>query len=235
MFRKNCISQMNKGVHYQQGVLCALPAFCLVLWNLTGCGETTAPATAVTLNITDDGFLTFSGGGEADHSEIERLNDEIGELIEEYQATLDDDEQTWTVTSTLSTGDRILQGTIYISKEESTLLSGDVHSRQLASFAYDTQTHTGYTAQDALESDPMDSVELSTRVHKAFRVLEPNAELYSTEMQGFLLNDDASTEFLYMRIEEEPDPENPADEATEMFYLYDPAVDAMAELDWPTT
>lgn len=212
-----------------------LSAVCLTAMTVIGCSEPATPAADVTLTITEEGFLTFGGGGEEDLSEMERLNHEIEELAEEYRETLQDDERTWDVISTLCNSDRILQGTIYIRKQESSLLSGDTNTRQLASFAYDTQSHTGYTAQDVLESDPLSSVELSTKVHKAFSVLEPNAELLSTEMQGFLLSDDATTEFLYMRIEEEPDPENPADEPTEMFYLYDPAVDAMAELEWPTT
>lgn len=233
MFRKNCINQTNNDVRLLQRGLCVLPAVCLCLLPLTGCNKQTAPATDVTLTIDDEGFLSFSGGGEDDQSEIDRLNHDIEELIEEYHDTLDDEERTWTVCSTLDSTEHILQGTIYISKDETSLLSGAQTSGQLASFAYDVQNHLGFTAQDALESDPLTGVELSTKVQQAFSVLEPGAELISTEMQGFVLNDDATTHFLYMRIEEEPDPENPGDLPVERFYLYDPAVDAMAELEWP--
>lgn len=215
-----------------------LPIVCLFAANIMGCGkssvqETTTQEADVTLSITDEGFLVFAGGGEEDQDEIERLNEEIGELIEEYRDTLDDNERNWTVTSELHHGNRVLQGTIYIDKEDSSLLSGTIESRQLASFAYDIETHTGYDAQDALEADPLTGVDLATRVQKAFRVLESDADLIATDMQGFLLNDDVTTEFLYMRIEYEPDPENPGELPTEQFYLYDPGVDAMAVLEWP--
>lgn len=234
MFRRKVIRQTNNGVDLGREAVCILPAACLLLIGLTGCGETPAPATDVTLSVTEEGFLTFEGGGEEDLSEITRLNEEITSLVDEYRETLQDDEENWTVTSTIDVGERILQGTIYIHKEESSLLSGNTESRQLASFAYDTQEHVGYTAQDALEADPLSGVELATRVQQAFSVLEPDAALLSTDMQGFVLNDDATTEFLYMRIESELDSEHPGENTVEQFYLYDPAVNAMTELTWPT-
>lgn len=211
-----------------------LAAACLVAGLLAGCGQTKAPSGPVTLTVTDEGFLSYAGGGAEDEEEIERLNAEIQVLVDEYRETLDDTDRKWTVTSEITSGDRILQGTIYITKEETSLLSGDTSSRQLASFAYDTETHTGYTAQDALEADPLTGVELSTNVKQAFNVLEPGAELLTTEMQGFVLNDDATTEFIYMRIESDADPEDGVETPIEQFYLYDPSVDAMAALDWPT-
>lgn len=211
-----------------------MPVVCMFALILSGCEETPVKETAVTLQATDEGFLAFSGGGESDLEEVERLNHEIEHLIDEYHETLGDENRTWTVTCQVNSTDRILQGTIYITKEEISLLGISEDTRQLASFAYDTQEHHGYTAQDTLETDPLTGVELSTKVQQAFSVLEPNAELLSTEMQGFLLNDDATTQFFYMRVEEDPDTEDPDNDTYERFYLYDPVVDAMAELAWPT-
>lgn len=225
--------QINIGLHHAREILCVLPVGLFVATVLSGCSERTEPATEIVLTITDEGFLQFSGGGADDEEELDRLNDEIEQLVDEYHETLDDNEINWTVCSQLASGDRVLQGTIYITKDQASLLSGAQQSRQLASFAYDTQTHTGYTALDALREDPLTGVDLSTRVQKAFRALEPDAELLSTEMQGFLLNDNATTQFLYMQIEMDPDPENPGERPTEQFYLYDPDVDAMAIIEWP--
>lgn len=232
------------GVHYTTRIeipnrrwraLGTVTAACLVMSLFTGCGQTQTPAAQpVTLRITQDGFLQFSGGGEEDAEEIERLNEDIAELVDEYQETLDDDGRTWTVVSQSDLGERILQGTIYITRKESSLLMGEQTTHQLASYAYDTETHTGYTAQDALEADPLTGVELSTRVKKAFNTLEPEAELLTTEMQGFVMTEDATTEFLYMRVESDEDAEDPDNLPIEQFYLYDPGVDAMSALAWPT-
>lgn len=233
MFSQKCTMQLNKVRRIRRVSVQAMGIVCLLALEICGCGREAVPESDVTIQVTGEGFLTFTGGGEADLEEIERLNGEISRIVDEYRETLDDEECKWTVTSRIDSGARILQGTIYIRKEESSLLSGTIESRQIASFAYDTETHIGYTAQDALEADPLTGVDLATRVKKAFNVLEPDAELLQTEMQGFLLNDDATTEFLYMRIEETPDAENPGEDPIERFYLYDPAIDAMAELDWP--
>lgn len=185
------------------------------------------------MDVTDEGLLSFNGGHEEDISEIERLNSEINKIADEYHETLEEDDKTWTVMSLTENGDRILQGTIYINRQETSLLGERQESRQLASFAYDLEQHRGFTALDALEEDPMTSVELATRTNKAFNTLEPEAQLLQTEMQGFVLNDNATTKFLYMRIESEIYPENQETQQVEEFYLYDPSIDAMAQIDWP--
>lgn len=185
---------------------------------------------------TSDDFFTFSSTTPADEPEIDRLNDELDSLRKKYERLTASGEETWNVDSRVAASERVLQGTIYVTDTWTGLTGEPRTERWLASYGFDKQTHTGYTAKDALKESGMTGVDLSTKVEQALRTLDPDAELRSTEMQGFQLDSQTGKiKFIYMRVMVRVTDDQGEETDEERFYLYDPAALAMQQMNWPET
>ncbi len=207
--------------------LCTICSLIVLTLGIQGCAPKTSTPSKAGIRNTNDGFFEFYGGGEEDEEALEHLNKEITDLREEYAKTLEDDNDTWTVVSKISASDRILQATVYIKQDHINLLGNEETVRYVSSYAFDKKLHKGYDALEALQAGKLSGVDLSRKIDKAFRTLEPNGVIHSTEMQGFFLDENTGdVKFIYMRVEADFGGED----YEERFYLYDPLVDAMEAL-----
>jgi len=165
---------------------------------------------------------------------MEELNDEIRSVSTEYSAAKSKEYKNLVVATTASRTKKYLQATVYTISYESSWLGSDnvlqEKDRNLYSVAYDVQNDRAILCEDALEMTGMTGVELSVSMEDAFRDRTLKGQLRSTDMQGFLLDDNGSVCSIFMKLTYRPEG---SDETKTAFVSFDPDTKKVTKLGFP--
>lgn len=160
---------------------------------------------------------------------MEKLNEILESARNDYAVDLSSDRKLMMTHTDVTSGSQVLQITYY-QTEYTTSLTGKIEKkRNLCSLAYDIRSDEAITPVEALESTGMTGIELSQLVSDDFSQLGEEGELHSTDMQGFLLDEDGNVTKIYMKLETDRD----EDEYEEEFFVVDPKTGTMSRLSWP--
>lgn len=166
-------------------------------------------------------FVTPSGESTKSLDELNKEADRIASIYEDHK----DKENEWVKIYTYeeSTGS-YLQATVTISVYE-----GDSIENNLLTLAYNKETDTVVTSQDALASVGLTGEQLSVEVNQAFQSAQMTGILDEIEMQGFCLDEDGAAKQIYMKLWVDTETEQGQQTG---FYTYDPAAKTLTVLNF---
>lgn len=164
-------------------------------------------------------FVTPSGESTKSLDELNKEANRIASIYEEYE----DKEDEWVEIRTYeqSTG-AYLQTTVTVTQHEKEGVEED-----LSTLAYNKETDTIVTSQDALASVGLTGEQLSVEVNQAFQSDPMSGILDEIEMQGFCLDENGTAKQIYMKLWVDTETEQGRQAG---FYIYDPAAKTLTTL-----
>ncbi len=166
-------------------------------------------------------FVTPSG--ESTRS-LDELNKEANRIASIYEDIKDKEDEWAKIRTYEQSAGAYLQATVTM-----TVHQGEETEENLSTLAYNKETDTVVTSQDALAGVGLTGEQLSVEINQAFQSAQMSGILEEIEMQGFRLNQDGIAEQIYMKLRVDTETEKGKQV---YFYSYDPAAKTLTALEF---